>query len=93
MEMKEEMVFIVVFENGDMFTKPINSHYAAQELLYHDRDKGWGIAQYCYKQEQTFYIKSLTKKMIEKHKIEIKRRQRIIKNLELLMKENSYESI
>ncbi len=64
--MKDEMVKVLLYKNGDIEIEPMESEQATQHMVF-TNEKGCGDVYFCKKGMESFYIK----RMLSKRKKEI----------------------
>ena len=76
--MKDEMVKVLLYENGDVEIKSTESNQATQHMFFRN-EKGCGDVYFCKKGMETFYLK----RMISKRKKELARQIKELKAAEI----------
>lgn len=76
--MRDEMVKVLLYENGDVEIEPAESKQATQHMFFRN-EKGCGEVYFCKKGMETFYLK----RMISKRKKELAKKIKELKAIEI----------
>jgi len=75
--MKDKMVRVLLYENGEVEIESAESNHATQHVFFRN-EKGCGDAYYCKKGMESFYLK----RMISKRKKELAKQIKELKAVE-----------
>lgn len=75
--MKDEMVKVLLYENGDIEMESAESNHATQHMVFRN-EKGCGDVYFCKKGMESFYLK----RMISKRKKELAKQIKELKAVE-----------
>lgn len=76
--MRDEMVKVLLYENGDVEIESAESKQATQHMFFRN-EKGCGEVYFCKKGMETFYLK----RMISKRKKELAKKIKELKAIEI----------
>ena len=76
--MKDEMVKVLLYDNGDTEIEPAESKQATQHMFFRN-EKGCGEVYFCKKGMESFYLK----RMISKRKKELAKKIKELKAVEV----------
>lgn len=76
--MKDEMVKVLLYENGEVEIELAESNHATQYMVFRN-EKGCGDLYYCKKGMESFYLK----RMISKRKKELTKQIKELKAVEI----------
>ena len=75
--MKDKMVKVFLYENGDIEIEPMESNQVTQHMFFRN-EKGCGDVYFCKKGMESFYLK----RMISKRKKELAKQIKELKAIE-----------
>lgn len=85
--MKDEMVKVLLYENGDVEIEPTENNQLTHHMLFFNGEKGSGEFYICKKGMESFYLK----RMLSNRKKELAKKIKELKVMEIRVNKKLFE--